>query len=616
MKYILERIRNCRLKVRLSLPVAIALIMLLVSQWVVYLFCISVVNRNMQSSVGSAAISVRSHVDTQIRNVIERMYYTRLDASVEEYLTDYLLREDDATEAITNSMLSYALSLQKAAEPMIASVLIYTPKHTFSGVGIPMIPDYDFEKTLLWQLLQEENGAMIFAPPMRDEAFLLQQQVVPLVFRFRITGYPENCAIVFNLDQQKLDAYVQEAVIDSEAGYLLVTESGQVISGSKEAAAWELTADEEGITQVLESETVIRRKLSDENYLISSSALEAAPWRIIYMQSMEPYMNTLMWIRICYCVITIMTVVLTLWVLLRSVETVTKPLEELCRQIQLWETENKSQEFIYPYQDEIGVLARNYNSMAFHIQCLQEEQIRYIHLLEEEKARADEEQALKRRAELTALQAQMTPHFLYNTLDSIRWKAERAGEEEISRMITALATLFRIALSRGREIISVEQELRHVESYLMIQKMRYSDRMNYTMDVDPAIMKLATVKLILQPLVENAIYHGIKESAHSGNVTVKGSRIGDVLQLQVIDNGQGIPQAKLALLQADLAKGRSVSREGYGIFNVNERIRLHFGPEYGLELESEWGKGTVSTVRLPCSSLLEEENEVSNFDRR
>jgi len=334
------------------------------------------------------------------------------------------------------------------------------------------------------------------------------------------------------------------------------------------------------------------------------------------MQSMEPYMNTLMWIRICYCVITIMTVVLTLWVLLRSVETVTKPLEELCRQIQLWETENKSQEFIYPYQDEIGVLARNYNSMAFHIQCLQEEQIRYIHLLEEEKARADEEQALKRRAELTALQAQMTPHFLYNTLDSIRWKAERAGEEEISRMITALATLFRIALSRGREIISVEQELRHVESYLMIQKMRYSDRMNYTMDVDPAIMKLATVKLILQPLVENAIYHGIKESAHSGNVTVKGSRIGDVLQLQVIDNGQGIPQAKLALLQADLAKGRSVSREGYGIFNVNERIRLHFGPEYGLELESEWGKGTVSTVRLPCSSLLEEENEVSNFDRR
>lgn len=160
--------------------------------------------------------------------------------------------------------------------------------------------------------------------------------------------------------------------------------------------------------------------------------------------------------------------------------------------------------------------------------------------------------------------------------------AERAGEEDISRMTTALATLFRIALSRGEEIITVEQELRHVESYLMIQKIRYSDRMTYSLDVDPELGNLKTVKLILQPLVENAIYHGIKESTHAGNVAVIGRRTGDTLCLQVQDNGQGIPAQKLFALQEDLAAGRCVSREGYASAQCNHVLCLYdLSPDVG-----------------------------------
>lgn len=616
MKSILHKLRNARLQVRLSLPVAAAMILLLLSQWAVYAFCIAVVNRNMHASAGSAAISIRSHADTQIRNVIEQMYYTRLDASVEENLTDYLLREDRSTEAVTSSMLSYALSLRKASEPMLASLLIYTPKHTFSGIGTPMVPNYNFEESVLYQLLREEDGVVLFAPPMVDETYLVQRNVVPLLFRFRIDGYPEDCALLFNLDQLKLNAYISEAITDESSLFLLVTDSGIPVAGSDHPAANALLNNEALMNTVLESGGLTNVKLEKESYLICTAAMESAPWRIIYLQSKAPYLNMLNLLRASYFTITLITILLTLWALSKCVDTVTKPLEELCRQIRIWETQNESQEFHYPYQDEIGVLARTYNSMASHIQHLQQEQARYIQLLEEEKARADIEQALKRRAELTALQAQMTPHFLYNTLDSIRWKAERAGHEDISRMTTALATLFRIALSQGRELITVEQELRHVESYLMIQKMRYSDRMTYSIEVPPELLALTTVKLILQPLVENAIYHGIKESTHSGHVLVTGCRIGDVLELQVSDNGLGIPEQRLALLQADLAKGKSVSREGYGIFNVNERIRLHFGIQYGLSLESEWGKGTVATVRLPCKTLLEVEDELSYPDRR
>lgn len=235
-------------------------------------------------------------------------------------------------------------------------------------------------------------------------------------------------------------------------------------------------------------------------------------------------------IRTIYFTVTGLTILLTLWALSRCIDTVTSPLEQLCDQIRIWEREDRSQKFQYPYQDEIGVLA---------------------------------------------------------------------GADDISRMTTALATLFRISLSQGREIITVEQELRHVESYLMIQKMRYSDRITYSVDVDPEILKLTTIKLILQPLVENAIYHGIKESTHSGSVHVTGCRMGDVLQLQVTDNGLGIPEEKLALLNEDLARGRSVSREGYGIFNVNERIRLRYGPEYSHRIHA--GLPAAEEYQVQCS---------------
>lgn len=615
MKWILEKLRNTRLQIRLSFPVVAAMILLLLSQWTVFAFCVSVVNRNMVASADSAAVSIRSHADIQIQNIIEQMYYTRLDEAVEKHLTDYLLRDDRSTEAVTSSMLSYALSLRKATEPMLASLLVYTPKHTFGGGGTPMVPDYDFEASVLYQILRQEGDAVVFAPPMLDETYLGQRNVVPLLFRFRIDGYPEDCALLFNLDQEKLTAYISEAVTHSQSHVLLVSESGIPVTSSSNPAVTALLEDRELLEEILSAGDQVDAKLNGESYLVSSIALESAPWRVVYLQSQTPYLNMLHGARTVYLTVTFLTVLLTLWALSRCVDTVTRPLAELCRQIRIWETEDRSQEFRYPYQDEIGVLARSYNSMVSHIEHLQREQIRYIHLLEEEKARADEEQTLKRRAELTALQAQINPHFLYNTLDSIRWKAEMAGADDISRMTTALATLFRISLSQGREIITVEQELRHVESYLMIQKMRYSDRMAYSMDVDPEILKLTTVKLILQPLVENAIYHGIKESTHSGSVFVTGCRMGDVLQLQVSDNGLGIPEQKLALLQADLARGKSVSREGYGIFNVNERIRLHYGPQYGLTLESQWGRGTVATVRLPCKTLLEVENELSHFDR-
>ena len=224
------------------------------------------------------------------------------------------------------------------------------------------------------------------------------------------------------------------------------------------------------------------------------------------------------------------------------------------------------------------------------------------------------DQSLKRRAELQALQAQINPHFLYNTMDSIRWKAEKAGAQDIVQMTTSLATLFRISLSRGQEIITIEQEARHILSYLQIQAQRYGDKLRYFFDIPPEAFPLYTVKLVLQPLVENAIYHRIKESDGSGEINISISVAEDLVTMRVTDNGRGIPEDRLKMLQEGLARGIRVNSDGYGIFNVNERLRLHFGPQYGLTLESQWGAGTTATITMPRITAKEVSNYVQDTD--
>lgn len=365
---------------------------------------------------------------------------------------------------------------------------------------------------------------------------------------------------------------------------------------------------------MLETEGFTETAAQGGKYLTAHRALANAPWHVVYLQSEKHILGQLQNIRNVFFAVSLAVVLVLLVALTRIVHSVTQPLSRLSQRMRSVDVKNDWQGFEYPYHNEIGTLSRSFNSMLAHIHMLLDEQETYIAQLQDEKERVRVEQQLKRRAELKALQAQINPHFLYNTLDSIRWKAERAGAQDISRMTTALATLFRIGLSRGREIISVEQEAQHVGSYLQIQKLRYGGKLSYTVELSPDILQLYTVKLILQPLVENAIYHGIKESETPGLIAISGRRSGSVMELRVTDNGPGIPPERLAMLQADLARGLSVSGEGYGIFNVNERIRLYFGAEYGLMLESEYGRGTVAAVRLPCITQDEVEQYVSLTD--
>lgn len=262
--------------------------------------------------------------------------------------------------------------------------------------------------------------------------------------------------------------------------------------------------------------------------------------------------------------------------------------------------------------DEIGLLGRSFNTMLA--------QIGRLLSLTELQARQ------KREAELRSLQAHIKPHFLYNTLDTIHWMARSRGAEDIAGVVQSLSKLFRLGLSKGSDIIPLADELEHTVSYLKIQHVRYSSKLNYSIEVEPQLRELYVLKLLLQPIVENAIYHGIKERRGPGHLAIQVAERENMLHLTVTDDGAGIPADRLGELKQRLeAVGtheqepaepetpvQSAAGSGYGILNVQARIRLTYGEPYGLEIESEPGKGTVVTVRHP---VVRDNIPVNNMGR-
>ncbi len=213
-----------------------------------------------------------------------------------------------------------------------------------------------------------------------------------------------------------------------------------------------------------------------------------------------------------------------------------------------------------------------------------------------------EEQEAKRLHELNALQAQINPHFLYNTLDSIIWMEESGHSKEAVQMVNALAKLFRISISKGHSFITVDDELQHVGSYLVIQKMRFQNKFSYEIEPAADTLRLYTLRLIVQPLVENAITHAIDEYGDPLHIRISTAIVEDELHIVVADDGLGIPAAKQKTILTT-----STGKSGIGIKNVHERIQLTYGAKYGLTIESVEDEGTTVTIRLPVSFARKEE---------
>lgn len=270
---------------------------------------------------------------------------------------------------------------------------------------------------------------------------------------------------------------------------------------------------------------------------------------------------------------------------------VTNPIRELEKSVKELEEGNLDADIYMGGSYEVQHLGKSVQDMKFRIKGLMQDIVN--------------EHEEKRKSEFDSLQAQINPHFLYNTLDIIVWQIENEKQSEAVHTVTALARFFRLSLGKGKNIVTVKDEIDHVKNYLMIQHMRFKNKFDYEFDIAEDVLELPSLKLMLQPLVENAIYHGMEFMDGDGMIMVKAWREEDELYLSVADNGLGMTEDKVETILTGKSASGNGRGSGIGVKNVNERIKLYFGEAYGLTIDSEPDEGTTVIIHLPAKDEKE-----------
>ena len=430
-------------------------------------------------------------------------------------------------------------------------------------------PVSEIEETDWYQKTLEHPGLNWFANYQEETLFSAR--------KLAFSGAREGVNILYmDVDYQKLFTPYAETLI-SECGLYITDQDGKLVFEESRFSGKNQNYD------LTYSEFLEQRDRGSTDYIILCEQSNTTGWTVWLYQpvglageAMRP-IGVMAGVTILICIFAaVLAYFITSGMVSSRIERLTHFMQEVQEGSMDMQMESDD-------RDEIGMLYRGFGSMMKRIRTL----INEVYL----------SKITQKEAELKALQAQINPHFLYNTLSLINWKALAAGEEDISRMTLALSTFYRTALNRGRNVLQVETELSNTRAYLEIQSMLHDGHFDYEIEAQTEILQCESLNLILQPLVENAIHHGIEEKTDGrGKITVRGWKEDNCVWFMVEDNGVGMEQEV-----AD--KILTMESKGYGVRNVDERIRLCYGEKYAMKVESVVGKGTKMTIHFPARRL-------------
>lgn len=341
----------------------------------------------------------------------------------------------------------------------------------------------------------------------------------------------------------------------------------------------------ENISLIMDTdEDTVLTGTGNDGKLYSISRSEKTGWTVVDCTNVKELLSKSRQAQSVYVLTAIILVIVALLFSRFMARSITLPIQKLRDSMKkVQEGDFSVSDVVVDSKNEIGSLTKSFDVMTHRIHELMEQNVH--------------EQEEKRKSELKALQSQINPHFLYNTLDSIIWMAEGKKNEEVVLMTASLARLLRQSISNEDEVVPIANEVEYARGYLTIQKMRYKDKLEFQIEVDSSILYIPLIKLVLHPIIENAIYHGLKYKESKGLLIVKGFMKDGNAVLQVIDDGVGMDEETLAHIY-DKHKVNYHSN-GVGVYNVQKRLKLYYGEDYGITYTSELGKGTTATITIP-----------------
>jgi len=526
---------------------------------------------------------------TQIMNQANLNLEFYLDSMVD--IADMIENNIEGFTAGSTEKLAQILNITLEIREDIESITIFSD----TGALLLASPGYKFDANLVaagqaWFTYAAANPfEYIFQPPHVQRIYEGRRPWVVTLSRGITIEYPggfRSYISVVDMNFSIIEEVCSQVELGRRGYIYIVDGEGQIIYHPQQQIIYAGLKDE-NIQKALFSETgSYLEKLNGESRSTVIMDVGTSGWKMVGVSYVDEIIQNRRNLSNIVIVILLFGIAFIIVASIFISYKISQPIKRLEHQMNRVERGDFNVENLeVKGEDEVKKLTRSFNLMIARIRQLMTQIIA--------------EQEAKRNYELKALQAQINPHFLYNTLDSIIWMNENKNHEGVSAMTAALAKLFRISLSRGKEIISVSDEIEHAVSYLAIQKMRYKNKFEFTIDLPVELSGYSTLKLIIQPIIENAIYHGINKIPDKGLIDIKVEKEGQILVYSVADNGYGISGDRLETIFT--SESTSKHSSGVGLKNVNERIKLYYGDEYGISIESEAEVGTTVFIRIPIT---------------
>lgn len=548
-------------------------------------------------------------INLLLKDMEEISTFICISPDVQSTLVKYPKNKDD-DEIISTSALNFTNYLF-GGKDYLNSLCIYgnneVPVYSYIQDGSTELYNlYEIQNSEIYNQISDLNGKPFWFPIKKGDSFfyhISKSEKLCLGRIIKDSSFSKNAGILFiSMNSDAISNLYKKIPQSNQEGILIVDGDGTVISQYGFDIYNSLQENNFYNKEIsIKSSGNLSTTISDNEILLSYGTVQDTNWKVFYAFPMVSITKEISSVKFMTYLIILLCIVLSLPITLFITYWLTSPIKQLLNSMIKFQEGNFDEKVNFKYNDEIGKLGNGYNIMVAKIKDL----INSIYMLEinEKELRLKE-----REAELNALQAQINPHFLYNTLDTIYWKAYggNKNEIEISEMVYSLSKFFRLGLNRGKSFTTVAMEKELLENYLILQKIRYKDKLKYEIIIDDAIMDYEIPKLILQPFVENSIIHGLEGTENNGTVITKGYLENKFIHFTVEDNGAGISDEKINTLLDSSSHDMysQTSQGGYAIKNILERLRLIYDTNFSLKITRNSLEGTLVEIIIPANRSI------------
>lgn len=558
--------------------------------FLIYVFSFRYTEKNVLNNSVNCTMQLIEQANHNIDSYLDYMENISYLMSGDKDLLRYLFSERDPIrrEELRSSVLERFRLVRETRDDIYNIGAVAGPNNILINDGTQTLNPYAYILHEAWyrDALETSKGMTVLSSSRVQNIIMNEYPwVVTLSSPLRYPGRTKNQGVFFiDLNYKAIEEQCERIDLGTRGYVFILDKKGNILYHPKQQLIYS-GLKEEQIKEVLDcGEEYFLSGKGTQQKLYTITESQKTGWTVVGVAYTSELLKNRSQTQLIYTLVTLLLcLVLTAAVTILS-RRITKPMILLQESMKRVERGNFEQVDLTRIPDhEIRTLGNAFNMMADEIQKLMAENIR--------------EQEEKRRNEMKALLSQINPHFLYNTLDSIVWMAEAGKNREVVHMTMALARLLRRSISSDQELFTIKQETDYVKNYLDIQQMRYKDKLDYEMAIDESIMEKLVIRLVLQPLAENAIYHGIKYKSGRGLIRIEAYPEGRDIILKVTDNGKGMTEEQMkSIFQKHKV---NYKRNGVGVYNVQTRLKLYYGREYGLCYESSPSGGTAAIVRIP-----------------